>query len=112
MRFQSAFENGFERVRIGYLRMLTLCLDHPRIFLSLFFVAVLVSVAVLTPLLGQDFFPTVDSGSFKIHVRAHTGTRIEETAALCDHIDTTIRSQIPADEVVSIVDNIGLPSPD
>jgi multidrug efflux pump subunit AcrB len=51
----------------------------------------------------------VDSGQFKIHVRARTGTRIEETAALCDHVDSTIREQIPANEVVTIVDNIGLP---
>jgi multidrug efflux pump subunit AcrB len=67
------------------------------------------SVVLLTPSLGQDFFPSVDAGQFKIHVRARTGTRIEETALLCDHIDQTIREQIPADEVVSIVDNIGLP---
>ncbi len=65
--------------------------------------------ACLMPWLGQDFFPSVDAGQFKIHVRAHTGTRIEETAALCDHIDATIRQQIPANEVVTIVDNIGLP---
>ena len=65
--------------------------------------------AFLTPCLGQDFFPSVDAGQFKIHVRARTGTRIEETAALCDHIDNTIRENIPAKEVVTIVDNIGLP---
>ena len=65
--------------------------------------------AFSTPWLGQDFFPSVDAGQFKIHVRARTGTRIEETAALCDHIDATIREQIPANEVVTIVDNIGLP---
>jgi multidrug efflux pump subunit AcrB len=109
VRFQSAFEHGFERMRLAYMRLLTLCLDHSRTFLVLFLAAVLLSVIVLTPPLGQDFFPSIDSGSFKIHVRAHTGTRIEETAALCDHIDQTIRSQIPASEVVTIVDNIGLP---
>ena len=109
IRFQSAFETGFERMRMGYLRLLTLCLDHPKVFLILFMVVVLLSIGILTPSLGQDFFPTVDAGSFKIHVRAHTGTRIEETALLCDHIDQTIRSQIPADEIVTIMDNIGLP---
>jgi CzcA family heavy metal efflux pump len=109
IRFQSAFEHGFERLRMGYLRLLTLCLDHAKLFILLFMIGVLVSVGFLTPYLGQDFFPTVDSGSFKIHVRAHTGTRIEETALLCDHIDQTIRSQIPAKEIVTIVDNIGLP---
>src|SRR5262249_13267149 len=61
------------------------------------------------PWLGRDFFPSVDAGQFKIHVRARTGTRIEEMAALCDHIDTTIRRQIPANEVVTILDNIGVP---
>jgi multidrug efflux pump subunit AcrB len=69
----------------------------------------LASVGLLTPSLGRDFFPAVDAGQFKIHVRARTGTRIEETAALCDHIDRTIRGLIPAKEVVTIVDNIGLP---
>ena len=63
----------------------------------------------LAPWLGQDFFPSVDSGQFKIHLRAHTGTRIEETAALCDHVEATIRQQIPANEIVTILDNIGLP---
>lgn len=96
-------------MRDGYVALLRLCVNHARAFLVLFLVFMLASVAVLAPQLGQDFFPTVDAGSFKIHVRAHTGTRIEETAALCDHIDATIRREIPANEVVTIVDNIGLP---
>ena len=89
--------------------MLTLCLDHAAVFLLLFLFFAVSSVGLLAPWLGQDFFPSVDSGQFKIHVRAHTGTRIEETAALCDHIDRTIRERIPADELVTIVDNVGLP---
>ena len=109
VRFQQGFEHGFENFRHGYLRLLTLCVDHAGVFLILFLVFALVSVVLLAPWLGQDFFPSVDSGQFKIHVRARTGTRIEETAALCDHIDSTIREQIPAKEVVTIVDNIGLP---
>jgi multidrug efflux pump subunit AcrB len=109
VRFQAAFESGFDKMRHGYLRALTLCVDHSAIFLILFLVFALASVGLLTPFLGQDFFPAVDAGQFKIHVRARTGTRIEETAALCDHIDSTIRENIPAKEVVSIVDNIGLP---
>ncbi|MGA3345409.1 MAG: efflux RND transporter permease subunit [Terracidiphilus sp.] len=108
-RFQLGFESGFESFRHGYLRLLTLCLDHATVFLILFTVLALGSLGLLLPWLGQDFFPSVDSGQFKIHVRARTGTRIEETAALCDHIDSTIRQQLPASEVVSIVDNIGLP---
>ena len=109
VRFQLAFEAGFTKMRLGYIRLLTLCVDHAPVFLILFTVFALGSVALLTPPLGQDFFPNVDAGQFKIHVRARTGTRIEETALLCDHIDSTIREQIPAKEVVSIVDNIGLP---
>jgi len=109
VRFQLGFEAGFSRMRLGYLRLLTLCVDHAAVFLILFIVFAVASVVLLTPPLGQDFFPSVDSGQFKIHVRARTGTRIEETALLCDHIDSTIRSEIPAKELVTIVDNIGLP---
>jgi multidrug efflux pump subunit AcrB len=109
IQFQLGFESGFSRMRLGYLRLLTLCVDHAAVFLILFTVVAVGSVVFLTPSLGQDFFPSVDAGQFKIHVRARTGTRIEETAALCDHIDSTIREQIPAREVVTILDNIGLP---
>jgi multidrug efflux pump subunit AcrB len=109
IRFQLAFESGFSKMRLGYLRVLTLCVDHAVVFLVLFTLFAVGSVALLTPPLGQDFFPSVDAGQFKIHVRARTGTRIEETALLCDHIDNTIRQQIPAKELVTIVDNIGLP---
>jgi len=108
-RFQLAFESGFDSFRHGYLRLLALCVDYSLVFLILFTLLAVGSVGLLAPFLGQDFFPSVDSGQFKIHVRASTGTRIEETAALCDHIDATIRQQLPAKEVVSIVDNIGLP---
>ena len=108
-RFQLAFESGFDKFRRFYLGLLTLCIDHAPVFLILFLVFTLASVGILAPWLGQDFFPSVDSGQFKIHVRARTGTRIEEMAALCDHVDATIREDIPAKEVVTIVDNIGLP---
>ena len=84
-------------------------MDYARAFLVIFVIFAVGSVALLAPWLGQDFFPAVDAGQFKIHVRARTGTRIEETAALCDHIDATIREHIPSNEVVTIVDNIGLP---
>jgi len=109
VRFQRGFESGFEKFRNGYLRLLNLCLDFPAVFLVAFVLFAVGSVGLLVPWLGQDFFPSVDSGQFKIHVRARTGTRIEETAALCDRIDATIRKNIPASEVVTIVDNIGLP---
>jgi multidrug efflux pump subunit AcrB len=109
VRFQLGFEHGFEAMRKGYLRLLTLCVDNALVFLALFLVFAVGSLVLLEPWLGQDFFPSVDSGQFKIHVRAATGTRIEETALLCDHIDDTIRQHIPAKEVVTIVDNIGVP---
>jgi len=109
VRFQLAFEHHFERMRHGYVRLLTFCVDHSGAFILVFLAFMLASLGVLTPWLGADFFPSVDSGQFIIHVRAHTGTRIEETAALCDHVEETIRQQIPADEVNTILDNIGLP---
>jgi multidrug efflux pump subunit AcrB len=110
IRFQLGFEDRFDRLRHGYLRLLTFCVDYPATFLVMFTVFSLASIGLLLPSLGQDFFPSVDSGQFKIHVRARTGTRIEEMASLCDRIDTTIREQVPAKEVVTIVDNIGLPN--
>jgi multidrug efflux pump subunit AcrB len=109
VRFQLGFEHGFEAMRKAYLGLLTLCVDNAVVFLLLFLVFAVGSIVLLEPWLGQDFFPSVDSGQFKIHVRAATGTRIEETALLCDHIDDTIRENIPAKEVVTIVDNIGVP---
>ena len=68
-----------------------------------------ISAALLYPCLGQDFFPSVDSGQFKLHLRAHTGTRIEDVADLCDQVDNTIRETIPKNELDTIIDNIGLP---
>jgi multidrug efflux pump subunit AcrB len=109
VRFQSGFERGFEKFRHGYLSLLTLCVDHAALFLLMFLAFAVGSIVALEPWLGQDFFPSVDSGQFKIHLRARTGTRIEETAALCDHIDSTIRQNVPANEVVTILDNVGLP---
>ena len=107
--FQRGFEHYFEKIRLGYVRLLTFTVDHPKAFIGIFLLICVASVALIAPWLGQDFFPSVDSGAFRIHVRAHTGTRIEETAALCDHIDNAIRQQIPAREIVTIIDNIGLP---
>jgi multidrug efflux pump subunit AcrB len=108
-RFQLGFERFFARSRRFYLSVLTLCVDHSLVFIIIFIVFTIGSVGLLGRWLGQDFFPSVDSGQFKIHVRARTGTRIEETALLCDHIDNTIREHIPSDEVVTILDNIGVP---
>jgi len=108
-RFQQKFEAAFEHTREGYRELLDRCLHHRRAFLSLFFVACLGSLALLIPWLGQDFFPTVDAGSFKLHLRAPTGMRIEDTAFLCDQVENSIRREIPVAEVSNIIDNIGLP---
>jgi multidrug efflux pump subunit AcrB len=109
VRFQKSFEAGFERFRLGYRSFLQMCLHHRGAFLITFFAFCLGSLAILIPWLGQDFFPSVDSGTFKLHLRAPTGMRIEETANLCDLVEKSIRQQIPANEINSIIDNIGLP---
>jgi multidrug efflux pump subunit AcrB len=109
VRMQQHFEAGFETFRDGYHRVLAVVFRHRKAFLLSFFAACLASLAVLIPWLGQDFFPTIDAGSFKLHVRGPTGMRIEDTAFLCDLIENEIRQEIPQAEVQSIIDNIGLP---
>jgi len=109
VRLQQRFEAGFEAFRERYHRLLERCLHDQRAFLIIFFAACLGSLALIVPWLGQDFFPTVDAGSFKLHLRAPTGMRIEDTAFLCDLVEALIRKQIPPDEVASVIDNIGLP---
>jgi multidrug efflux pump subunit AcrB len=107
-RMQQRFEHGFEKLRERYHGALEVCVRHNKLFAICFLAACALSFALL-PMLGQDFFPAVDTGEFKLHMRAPTGTRIEETAALCDHVEDSIRKQIPQAEVRSIIDNIGLP---
>jgi multidrug efflux pump subunit AcrB len=109
VRWQQRFETGFDNFRDTYHRLLERVLHHRRAFLLSFFAACLGSLAVLIPWLGRDFFPTVDAGSFKLHMRGPTGMRIEDTAFLCDLVENSIRQQIPAAEVKSVIDNIGLP---
>jgi CzcA family heavy metal efflux pump len=107
-RFQITFEHYFEKLRTWYYGVLQLCLQYRAVFL-LSIVAFWVASLALYPWLGQDFFPSVDGGQFKLHVRAHTGTRIEDTARLCDQIENVIRAEIPKSELGTIIDNIGLP---
>jgi multidrug efflux pump subunit AcrB len=109
VRFQRRFEAAFERFHLSYRRLLETCLSHRSAFLIAFFAVCLTSLVVLIPWLGRDFFPSVDSGTFKLHLHAPTGMRIEETANLCDQVERTIRGQIPAGEIQSVIDNIGLP---
>ncbi len=106
--FQRAFERGFERVRASYQGLLTTLVYRRMIFVPVFLLVCL-SAMLLLPFLGQDFFPTSDTGQFKLHVRAKTGTRIEEVARLSDMVDNAIRKEIPKNELETIIDNIGLP---
>jgi len=108
VRFQRGFEHRFEQLRSGYVSLLNIALDLRWIFVAGFLLVVAASFA-LVPFLGQNFFPAVDSGQIKLHLRAQIGTRIEETAKLCDEVEQAIRQTIPPDEVDNIVDNIGLP---
>ncbi|WP_433975630.1 efflux RND transporter permease subunit [Tunturiibacter lichenicola] len=108
-RLHHRFEAAFARLQRGYSSLLQLCLDHRAIFAACFVLFCLASVS-LVRVLGNDFFPTVDTGQFRLHVRAKTGTRIEETARLTDQIERSIRSKIPASELSGILDNIGLPT--
>jgi CzcA family heavy metal efflux pump len=109
VRLQIRFEHAFERFRESYHELLERCLHHRRAFLWGFVAVCVGSLLLLVPWLGRDFFPKVDAGQFKLHLRARAGTRIEETAALCDRVEQFIRHQIPPDEVASVIDNIGLP---
>ena len=108
VQMQLKFEAGFERLRERYHRLLDAAIRHRRAFAIVFFSACGLSF-VLVPMVGQDFFPRVDSGEFKLHLRAPTGTRIEDTAAICDRVENDMRTEIPPSELTNITDNIGLP---
>src|SRR3546814_736716 len=109
VRFQRGFERGFVRLRTRYQALLATTLERRRIFVPLFLAAMVASL-VLVPLLGRDFFPSVDSGQIALHVRAPVGTRIEETSATFAKVEKRIRGLIPPDQIKSVVDNIGLSS--
>lgn len=106
---QSAFERGFERFRDGYRQLLGGVLHHRGAFGALFLAFCLGSMLLL-PQLGQDFFPTVDAGQFRLHVRTRSGTRIEETAKLIDQIEVAIRKDIRPEDFHGMLDNIGIPA--
>jgi multidrug efflux pump subunit AcrB len=105
---QQKFEALFEKVRAFYIVLLSVLLTRRRLVGSGFFLFWAASLGLYLTL-GQDFFPAVDSPSIRLHMRAPTGTRIEETARLADEVDAFIRTKIPADELDSILDNLGLP---
>ena len=107
-RLQIGFERRFELMRDGYHRVLTGAMEHRRIFITCFLGFCFLSLGLVF-FLGEDFFPEVDAGTFRMHVRGRAGLRIEETARLCDEVENAIREKIPAKELVAILDNIGLP---
>jgi CzcA family heavy metal efflux pump len=115
VRFQARFELSFKRLRDSYHVLLERALCSGTRF-AVPFLGVMAATAILAfpmgryfPGLGQDFFPSVDGGQIRLHLRARTGLRIDQTAALCDRVEDTIRSIIPAKELTTIVDNIGVP---
>jgi CzcA family heavy metal efflux pump len=106
-RSQRVFARGFERLREGYRDSLHFCLDHSIMFIALFLVFCMATVP-LALVLGRDFFPSVDAGLIRLHMRARAGQRVEETAREADGVDNLIRRVIPPDDLGNILDNIGL----
>jgi len=107
--FQRAFDRGFERFRSLYRYCLSACLERRAIFSSIFLLLCGGSMFIL-PLLGRDFFPLVDSGQIRLHLRARSGTRIEETAQLVEKVEESIRKIIPERDLDGILDNMGIPN--
>ena len=107
-RYQQRFERGFERFREIYRDALEHILEHSRVFAAGFLLFCILSCGIAF-VLGRDFFPKVDAGQIRLHLRARTGLRIEETARLTDQVNQAIRETIPKSELVTILDNIGLP---
>jgi multidrug efflux pump subunit AcrB len=108
VRFQRGFEHRFEQIRSGYRNLLRLALGRGWVFI-IGFLAVVIASFGLFPFLGQNFFPSIESDQIRMHIRGQVGTRIEETASLCDKIEDAVRKIVQPSAVSSIVDNIGLP---
>jgi len=107
-KFQRRFERGFETFRGGYQQLLESTLEHRKLFAVGFAVFCFVSLGLVF-FLGQDFFPQVDAGLIRLHFRARPGLRLEETARLCDEVERVLRSEIPKEELQTMLDNIGVP---
>jgi multidrug efflux pump subunit AcrB len=108
VKLANGFEKAFDRLKESYGNLLRSILSHRAAF-SVAFLSFCIASWLLVPFLGQNFFPTVDAGTLRLHVRAPTGTRIEQTAKLVDEVEAAIRREIPAKELAGILDNIGLP---
>ncbi len=108
VKLQRRFEDGFERFRLGYRDLLEMAINHRNLFVLVFMAFVLLSAALI-PFLGRNFFPAVDGGQILMHVRVPVGTRVEETASRFAVIEQSIKQVIPAAEIETLVDNIGMP---
>ncbi len=108
-RITAAFNRGFERLRDGYMRTLTLLLRE-RAIVPVVAVLILSLGAGMSMLVGRDFFPLIDGGQIQLHVRAPAGTRIESTEAIFQRVEDKIREVIPDKDRGLIIDNIGLPA--
>lgn len=108
-RVYRSFDAQFERVRRAYTLVLSALLSRRSRFIAVFLAFCLLS-CLLYPVLGRDFFPSVDAGQIRLHMRAPTGTRIEETARLADQVEATIRQLVPEEQLETILDNLGVPN--
>jgi CzcA family heavy metal efflux pump len=108
-RFQRGFERGFDKFRSGYYQLLETTIEHRGLFASFFLAFCLLSL-VWVFFLGQDFFPSVDAGLIRLHLRGRAGLRVEETARLCDQVEQFLHQYLPKGEIVNVLDNIGLPN--
>jgi multidrug efflux pump subunit AcrB len=108
-RLYLGFDAQFEHVRRSYALVLSVLLNKRRSF-SLMFLGFCALSCLLYPVLGRDFFPSADAGQIRLHMRAPTGTRIEETARIADAVETVIRELVPPEELETILDNIGVPN--
>jgi CzcA family heavy metal efflux pump len=108
-RFQRGFEKSFDKFRSGYYQLLETTIAHRKLFASCFLAFCLLSLLWVF-FLGQDFFPSVDAGLIRLHLRGRAGLRVEETARLCDQVEQFLRQDLPKGEIVNMLDNIGLPN--
>ncbi|MGC2820906.1 MAG: efflux RND transporter permease subunit, partial [Candidatus Sulfotelmatobacter sp.] len=108
-RFQRGFERKFEDFRRGYEALLETTIEYRGLFVICFLAFCLLSLGLFF-FLGEDFFPQVDAGLLRLHVRARAGLRVEETARLCDEIEAVLRQEVPKGQLQTVLDNIGLPN--
>jgi len=108
-RFQRGFERGFEKFRNGYYQLLETTIAHRKLFAMLFIAFCVLSLGWVF-FLGEDFFPSVDAGLIRLHLRGRPGLRVEETARLCDQVEQYLHQALPKGEIANVLDNIGLPN--